>query len=164
MRKTTVTTIFHSLVGHSCKLANAIAEGASSVSGVTTKVLQVKETLSEDVLEDMGAVEFKESTKDIPIATSDDLAEADALAFGCGTRFGSASAQMQGLCDQTGSLWQEGKLVGKVGSVFCSTGGSPYGAATIASAGGSRSPSDNEWELARAQGRYVAETANKLNA
>jgi NAD(P)H dehydrogenase (quinone) len=43
------------------------------------------------------------------------------------------------------------------------TGGSPYGATTIAGADGSRQPSDNELEGARFQGRLVAEIATKLH-
>jgi NAD(P)H dehydrogenase (quinone) len=42
------------------------------------------------------------------------------------------------------------------------TGGSPYGATTIAGGDGSRRPSENELEGARFQGRLVAETAAKL--
>lgn len=42
------------------------------------------------------------------------------------------------------------------------TGGSPYGATTIAGGDGSRQPSANELEGARHQGRLVAETAAKL--
>jgi len=42
------------------------------------------------------------------------------------------------------------------------TGGSPYGASTIAGPTGARSPSDNELAGARYQGRHVAEIARKL--
>jgi len=42
------------------------------------------------------------------------------------------------------------------------SGGTPYGASTIAGADGSRTPSDNELEGARFQGRHVAEIAGKL--
>jgi NAD(P)H dehydrogenase (quinone) len=42
------------------------------------------------------------------------------------------------------------------------TGGSPYGATTIAAGDGSRQPSENELAGARFQGRHVAETAAKL--
>ncbi len=42
------------------------------------------------------------------------------------------------------------------------TGGSPYGAGTLAGGDGSRRPSDNELEIARFQGRHVAEIAKKL--
>ncbi len=44
------------------------------------------------------------------------------------------------------------------------TGGSPYGASTIAGGDGSRQPSANELELARFQGRHVAEITAKLAA
>ena len=42
------------------------------------------------------------------------------------------------------------------------TGGSPYGASTIAGGDGSRQPSENELKMARFQGRHVAEIAGKL--
>lgn len=42
------------------------------------------------------------------------------------------------------------------------TGGSPYGASTIAGGDGSRQPSENELAGARFQGRHIAEVANKL--
>jgi NAD(P)H dehydrogenase (quinone) len=42
------------------------------------------------------------------------------------------------------------------------TGGSPYGAGTLASGDGSRQPSPNELDIARYQGRHVAELAAKL--
>jgi NAD(P)H dehydrogenase (quinone) len=44
------------------------------------------------------------------------------------------------------------------------SGGSPYGASTIAGGEGSRQPSANELAIARAQGAYVAEVAMRLNA
>ena len=44
------------------------------------------------------------------------------------------------------------------------TGGSPYGASTIAGGDGSRQPSENELKGARYQGRKIAETAAKLAA
>ncbi|HEX6591130.1 MAG TPA: NAD(P)H:quinone oxidoreductase [Moraxellaceae bacterium] len=43
------------------------------------------------------------------------------------------------------------------------TGGSPYGATTIANGDGSRQPSENELAGARFQGRHVAEVAAKLH-
>jgi len=43
------------------------------------------------------------------------------------------------------------------------TGGSPYGASTIAGGDGSRMPSENELAIARFQGKHVAEIAKKLS-
>ncbi len=42
------------------------------------------------------------------------------------------------------------------------TGGSPYGASTLAGADGSRQPTENELTIARFQGRHVAQIAAKL--
>ena len=42
------------------------------------------------------------------------------------------------------------------------TGGTPYGATTLAGADGSRRPTENELAIARFQGRHVAEIAQKL--
>jgi len=43
------------------------------------------------------------------------------------------------------------------------SGGGPYGASTIAGPDGSRTPTENELEIARFQGRHVAEIALKLH-
>jgi NAD(P)H dehydrogenase (quinone) len=166
----------------------------------------VPETLPLDVLTAMGAVEAQKAFADIPIATVADLGEADAIIFGTPTRFGNMTGQMRQFLDATGGLWTQGKLVGKVGSVFASsatqhggqestilsfhttllhhgmvvvglpyafagqmrideiTGGSPYGASTIAGGKGERMPSENELAAARFQGRHVAQIAKKLSA
>ena len=44
------------------------------------------------------------------------------------------------------------------------TGGSPYGAGTLAGGDGSRQPSENELEIARFQGQHVADVAKKQAA
>lgn len=51
-----------------------------------------------------------------------ELADADAIIFGTPTRFGNMCGQMRNFLDQTGGLWAKGSLIGKVGSVFTSTG------------------------------------------
>jgi NAD(P)H dehydrogenase (quinone) len=56
-----------------------------------------------------------------PLAVPDELEQYDAIIFGTPTRFGNMAAQMRNFLDQTGALWGRGALVGKVGSVFCST-------------------------------------------
>ena len=55
-------------------------------------------------------------------ATEEDLRDCAGLALGSPTRFGNMAGQMRTFLDQTGGLWAEGKLHGKVGSVFTSTG------------------------------------------
>src|SRR5205814_9326351 len=58
----------------------------------------------------------------VPVADPKNLGDADAISVGTPTRFGNMTAQMRNFLDQTGGLWMKGALVGKPGSVFCSTG------------------------------------------
>jgi NAD(P)H dehydrogenase (quinone) len=185
-------------------MAQAVAEGAKEIEGMDVEIKRVPETLSPEIIAMMGATEAQKAMEHIPVANLDDLEEADGIIFGTGTRFGNMSAQMKAFLDSTGGLWAKGALVGKVGSVFTSSGtqhggqestlltfhpvllhhgmviaglpyafggqttmseisgGSPYGASTIAGGDGSRQPSQNELDGARFQGKYVAGIVKKL--
>lgn len=116
-----VQVIFHSLHGHVFQMAEAVAAGAREVKDAHVELLQVPETLPPEVLEKMGATASRKAFAHVPIADPKRLAEADAILFGSGTRFGSATSQMQAFFDATGSLWGSGALVGKVGSIFTSS-------------------------------------------
>ena len=199
-----VLIVFYSTYGHIFKMAEAVAEGVKEVAGAEVKILRVPETLPQEVLGKMGAVDAQKAFSHVPVCTVDELAEADAIIFGTPTRFGNMCGQMRQFLDATGQLWANGSLIGKVGSVFASsatqhggqestiltfhvtllhqgfvivglpyafqgqmridevTGGSPYGATTIAGGDGSRIPSENELEAARFQGKHVASIAAKL--
>ena len=192
------------MYGHIYRMAEAVAEGAREIQGAEVQMLQVPELVPDDILERSGAKQARSVFVHIPIAKPEDLADADAVIFGTPTRFGNMCAQMRNFLDQTGLLWAQNALVGKVGSVFTSTGlqhggqettitsfhitllhhgmiivgvpysekrqmamdeitgGSPYGASTIAGPDGSRMPSENELEIARFQGRHVATIASRL--
>lgn len=112
-----VLVLYYSMYGHIEKMAAAVAEGAGSVEGIEVAVKRVPETMSRDVLEQIGA-KLEQSA---PEATVDELPEWDAIIIGTPTRFGNMPGQMRTFWDQTGQLWAKGALVGKVGSVFTST-------------------------------------------
>lgn len=196
---TRILVLYYSTYGHVETLANAVADGARSVDGTEVVVKRVPETMPADVARKHG-VKLDQSA---PIAVPAELGDYDAILFGTPTRFGNMAAQMRNFLDQTGGLWVKGALVGKVGSVFTSTGtgggnestiisfvttlmhhgmvyvglpyacpeladitevkgGSPWGAATIAGADGSRQPTAKELAQARFQGSHVAGIAAKL--
>ena len=117
-----VKVVFYSMYGHIYLMAEAVAEGAREVQGVEVEMLQVPELIPDDVLERSGAKQARSVFVHIPIAKPEDLADADAVIFGTPTRFGNMCAQMRNFLDQTGLLWAQNALVGKVGSVFTSTG------------------------------------------
>ena len=116
-----VQIVFYSMYGHVWKLAEAIAEGAGEIAGAEVQLLQVAETLPDDVLGKMGAIEARKAFAHIPLADAKKLADADAIIIGTPTRFGAAAAQMRTFLDATGGLWGSGALIGKVGSGFTST-------------------------------------------
>ncbi|RQV08905.1 NAD(P)H:quinone oxidoreductase [Burkholderia cenocepacia] len=195
-----VLVLYYSSYGHVETMAQHIVEGAKSVPGVEVTLKRVPETIPVDQARAIG-VKVDQAA---PVATVDELADYDAIIFGTPTRFGNMAGQMRTFLDQTGGLWMKGALVGKIGSVFASTGtqhggqettitsfhttllhhgmvivgvpyacsglvnmseitgGTPYGATTLAGADGSRQPSANELDIARYQGKHVAELAGKL--
>jgi NAD(P)H dehydrogenase (quinone) len=199
-----VLIVFYSVYGHIYRMAEAVAEGAKEVKGAEVAMRRVPETLPDEILKQIGALESQKAFAHVPICTVDELASADAIIFGTPTRFGNMCGQMRQFLDATGPLWAKGALVGKVGSVFTSsntqhggqestilsfhitllhqgmiivglpytfqgqsridgiTGGSPYGASTIAGPKGERMPSENELAAARFQGKHVATIASKL--
>ncbi len=111
-----VLVLYYSAYGHIEAMANAVAEGAKS-AGAEVVVKRVPELVPEEVAK---ASHFK-LDQAAPVATVDELEEYDAIVVGAGTRFGTVASQMRNFWDQTGGLWFNGKLVGKVGSVFTSS-------------------------------------------
>ena len=114
--------VYYSMYGHIRSMAEAVKEGASSVSGASVKICRVPETLPEEVLLKMGALETQKAQANVPVCKVEDLVSADAIVFGTPTRFGNMCGQMRQFLDSTGGLWSKDALVGKVGSVFTSSG------------------------------------------
>ena len=198
---TKVLVLYYSSYGHIETMAQAVAEGARA-AGAEVDVKRVPELVPEEV----ARTSHYKLDQAAPIARAADLVEYDAIIVGTGTRYGRMTSQMANFWDQTGGLWAQGQLIGKVGAAFTSTasqhggqettlmsihtnllhhgmvivglpysfqgqlkldeitGGSPYGATTIAAGDGSRQPTENELEGARFLGRHVAQVTAKLAA
>ena len=194
-----ILVLYYSYYGHIETMAEAVADGARA-AGATVDIRRVPELVSDAVA---AASHYKVDQK-APLATVDELPGYDAIIVGSGTRYGRMTSQMANFWDQTGGLWFQGKLVGKVGAAFTSTasqhggqettllniltnlmhhgmvisglpysfqgqltldevsGGTPYGASTLAGADGSRAVSSNELAGARFLGSHVATLAAKL--
>ena len=114
---TKVLVLYHSTYGHIERMAEAIAEGARSVDGVTVAIKRVPELVPEELARKSG---YK-LDQAAPIAKPEELADYDAVIVGAGTRYGTAASQMRNFLDQTGGLWARGALGGKVGAAFSST-------------------------------------------
>jgi NAD(P)H dehydrogenase (quinone) len=112
-----VLVLYYSSYGHIELMARAQAEGVARVPNARVLVKRVPETTPPEIAKSSG---FK-LDQAAPIANADELEQYDAIIFGTPTRFGNMAGQMRNFLDQTGALWMRGALVGKVGSVFCST-------------------------------------------
>ena len=88
-----VLVLFYSMYGHVFRMAQAVASGAGEVPGTEVILRRVPETLPNEVLEKMGALEARKAFEDVPVATLSDLEEADAVIFGTPTRFGNMAAR-----------------------------------------------------------------------
>ncbi|KAB1074740.1 NAD(P)H:quinone oxidoreductase [Methylobacterium planeticum] len=111
-----VLVLYYSSWGHVEQMARAVADGARE-AGAEVSVKRVPELVPEEV-----AKQFHyKLDQSAPIADPGELGEYDAIIFGTPTRYGNMAAQMKQFLDQTGGLWAQGKLVGKVGSAFTST-------------------------------------------
>ena len=99
-----ILIVYHTQTGNTEKMAFAIAEGAKQVKGVEVTVKNVDQTTNEDLL------------------------DADGIIFGSPTYYGLMSGKVKTLFDE--SMEIHGKLVGKVGAAFTSSGGTASGAET----------------------------------
>ncbi|RVU34997.1 NAD(P)H:quinone oxidoreductase [Hwanghaeella grinnelliae] len=115
---TKVLVLYYSMYGHIETMAKAVAEGAESVDGVEVTIKRVPELMSDEQLAQAGG----KTDQTAEVASPSELADYDGIIFGAPTRFGNVPGQMRNFMDQTGGLWANGALVGKVGSVFTSTG------------------------------------------
>lgn len=199
-----IQIIFYSMYGHIFKMSEAVLAGAKSVPGVEVELFRVKELVPEEILIKSGAQAAQKTFEHIPVIEPSSLKEADGYLFGTPTRFGNMCAQMRNFLDQLGGLWVKDTFVGRVASVYASTGtqhggqettissfhttlfhlgmivvglpysekrmttmqeitgGTPYGATTLAGNDGKRTPSENELAMARFQGKYTAEIIRDL--
>jgi NAD(P)H dehydrogenase (quinone) len=112
-----VLVLYYSSYGHIETMAAAQAAGATRVADTRVVVKRVPELVPADVARASG---FR-LEQPAPVALPEELEQYDAIIFGTPTRFGNMAAQMRNFLDQTGPAWARGALVGKVGSVFCST-------------------------------------------
>ena len=126
MDKVKLAVIYYSSTGTNYQLAKWAEEGAKEL-GAEVRVLKVQE-LAPDAAIDSNPAWRKhfDKTKDVPVATSEDLEWADAIIFSSPTRFGNVASQMKQFLDIQGGLWAQGKLMNKVVSAM-SSASNPHG-------------------------------------
>ena len=99
-----ILVVYDSRTGNTEKMASAVAEGAKQVKGVNVDVKKVEK------------------------ATLEDLQAADGIMMGSPTYYGGMSGKLKEFIDKSVKI--HGKLEGKVGAAFTSSGGTTSGAET----------------------------------
>ena len=162
-----ILVLYYSAYGHVERMAEAVAEGARE-AGAEVDIRRVPELVSEEVARSSG---YKLDQR-APIARVDELPGYDASIVGVGTRYGRMASRCSASdlgASATAPRLGTGMVTVGLPYSFAGqmtldeiTGGSPYGATTIAGSDGSRQPSANELDGGRYQGRHVAELTNRL--
>jgi NAD(P)H dehydrogenase (quinone) len=111
-----VLILYYSTYGHMEQMAYAAAEGVQRANGEAV-VKRVPELVPEEIAK---SSHFK-LDQVAPVATVSELPDYDAIVLGVPTRYGRMASQMSNFWDQAGSVWAQGQLTGKVGSVMSST-------------------------------------------
>ncbi|MFI6978440.1 NAD(P)H:quinone oxidoreductase [Embleya sp. NPDC050154] len=117
---TKIAVVYYSSTGNVHQLARAVAEGAEK-AGAEVRLRRVPELAPDEVVDSVPAWRAHlDATRDVEVATLDDLVWADAYAFGSPTRFGNISSQLKQFIDTTSGLWQQGVFVDKPATGFVS--------------------------------------------
>ena len=112
-----VLVLYYSQGGAVREMAQLIARGIESQSGVKARIRSVPKVSS-----NCEATEPEIPASGDPYVELSDLQECIGLALGSPTRFGNMAAAMKYFLDSTVSTWLKGDLIGKPGAVFTSSG------------------------------------------
>ena len=118
-----ILVVYYSMYGHVLKMARAAAAGAGQVAGVEVVLRRVQDLESNlpKLKSSKHAQAVLAEHQDTPIATQEDLKNADGVIFGTPTRFGNMCAQMKQYFDGAVELWLSGALEGKPAGIVAST-------------------------------------------
>ncbi|RJP25142.1 MAG: hypothetical protein C4527_17600 [Candidatus Omnitrophota bacterium] len=95
----TIHILYHSVKGHTERMAETIAEGVQTVGGCSSRLIRVEDAMRQHVTGCQG------------------------LILGCPTYMGNVSASMKTFMDTVLSpIWLDGGIPGTVGSAFTSSG------------------------------------------
>ncbi|HOY70026.1 MAG TPA: NAD(P)H:quinone oxidoreductase [Methylotenera sp.] len=114
---TEILILYYSQGGAVRDMAQLIARGVESVSGVKARIRTVPK-----VSANCEATESEIPVSGAPYVELADLEECAGLALGSPTRFGNMAAPMKYFLDGTSALWLKGALINKPACVFTSSG------------------------------------------
>jgi NAD(P)H dehydrogenase (quinone) len=103
---TRIKVIFHSVTGHTAKLAESIAEGVESLSGCTATRLRIPELPGQGPVTMANLPANQQGFADLPLAGTDDMLDCDGFAFGTAVYWGNMSYAAKYFLDTTANLYK----------------------------------------------------------
>lgn len=123
-KKAKILILFYSWSGATAKLAREVGEGSKEIEGVEVEIKQIPELVPKEAWQDKPEIKASKEAleKEFPLASIDDLVEADGIAIGTPTHFGTMASQVKQFIDRLTPAWLGGKLVNKPVAFFCTSG------------------------------------------
>ena len=116
-----VSVIYYSSTGTTHAMAERLSQSAEK-AGAEVRLRRVAELAPDEVVSSMDAwAQHLAETKDLPLATPEDVVWADVVLFGSPTRFGNVASQLKQFIDTLGPQWGQGQLANKVYAGFTSS-------------------------------------------
>ena len=116
-----VAVIYYSSTGTTHDMAERLSLSAEK-AGAEVRLRKVTELAPDEVISSVPEWDrHREETKDLPVATPEDVLWADVVLLGSPTRFGNVSAQLKQFIDTLGPQWGQGLLADKVYAGFTSS-------------------------------------------
>lgn len=126
MSRVRLAIIYYSTYGTNFKMAQ-IAEDAGEAAGAEVRLVRVKETVDEEIVQGQeGWRKTLETMRHVPVATPEDMEWANAYLFSAPTRYGVSASQLRAFIDSLGPQWQKGSLSNKAVTAMTSAS-NPHG-------------------------------------
>lgn len=116
-----VAVVYYSSTGTTHAMAERLSQAAEK-AGAEVRLRQVAELAPDEVVASVDAwARHREQTRDLPVATPEDVVWADVVLLGSPTRFGNVASQLKQFIDTLGPQWGQGLLANKVYAGFTSS-------------------------------------------
>lgn len=117
---TNLSVIYYSATGHGTRMASLVAR-AGEAAGAAVRLRRIAELAAPaDVAANPAWSANQHASRDIAVATGEDIVWADGVIFGTPTRYGSQAWQFRAFVDSLTDLFMQGRLADKVYAAFTS--------------------------------------------
>ncbi len=115
-----LTIVYWSMTGHNLSFARIAADEAEKL-GAEVRLVRVADVVEMEA-SNPAMEQYYKDREEVPVATVDDLVDADAILFSSPTRYGNICASMMAFFETLGGAFSEGAFLGKRMSAMATAG------------------------------------------